>query len=84
MRKVTISHARFEGGQLFSIMSDATTFGDFKKQLYADKGLEITGENKVTLVSHDERELGMDTQELPAVDLTIMITPRNMKAGISC
>jgi len=81
MRKITISHARYNGGAIFSLMSEATTFGEFKTQLYTDKGLEIGEDNKVTLVSHGEKELAMDVQELPDGECTIMVTPRNMKAG---
>ena len=81
MRKVTISHARYNGGTLFSIESDATTFEAFKNDLFAAKGLEIDSDNKVTLVSHGERELAMGEQELPTGELTIMVTPRTMKAG---
>ena len=82
MRKITISHARHNGGELFTLQSDATTYEAFKAQLFAEKGLEVNSDNKVTLVSHGERELNMDVQELPNAELTIMITPRNMKAGV--
>ena len=81
MRKITISHARYNGGTIFSMLSDATTYKEFKDALYAEKSLEMDGNNKVTLVSHDERELAMDDQKLPEGELTIMVTPRNMKAG---
>ena len=81
MRKITISHARYNGGALFSIQSDATTFEAFKTDLYTAKGLDIDSDNKVTLVSHGERELAMGVQELPLEELTIMVTPKTMKAG---
>tara|TARA_R110002126_G_scaffold187382_1_gene335951 strand:+ start:355 stop:612 length:258 start_codon:yes stop_codon:yes gene_type:complete len=81
MRKITISHARHNGGAIFSIQSDASNYEGFKSDLYTAKGLDIDSDNKVTLVSHGEKELAMGEQELPTGELTIMVTPRSMKAG---
>jgi hypothetical protein len=84
MRTIEVSHQRYNGGIPFEIQSSAKTFGEFKTELSSAKGLDITMENRAVLTSHGEINLSSVDQELPEGNLSIMITPKTMKAGVVC
>lgn len=81
-RSIEVSHQRYQGGIPFVMQSSASTFGEFKAELKAAKDLDINENNRVTLTSHGERDLISDGELLPAGDLIIYVTPKQMKAGV--
>ena len=81
MRTIEVSHQRYNGGIPFEIESSAKTFGEFKSELSSLKQLDITMENRAVLTSHGEVELSNSNQELPEGNISIMVTPKTMKAG---
>ena len=78
-RNVIVSSTRIAGSQPFRMESEATTWGELKRSILAQKGINC--DDLKVIIQETEAELKSDDDTLPTTDFTIILFPVKAKAG---